>query len=76
MNKRYEYCIYNIKTGKCQCSIVFSHITLNVAHLSMQPPAPGLGDAEEDGGAAHSADDEAAEGADGDGLVGVVGQRP
>ena len=45
-----------------------------VVILSVDSHTPGLGDAEEDGGAAHPADDEAAEGADGDGLVCLVAQ--
>ena len=42
----------------------------------MQPPAPGLGDAEEDGCPGHAADDERAQGADRDGVVGVVAEGP
>ena len=38
--------------------------------------SPGLRDTQEDRRAAHPADDEAAQRADGDGLVGVVGERP
>ena len=44
--------------------------------LAVLAGTAGLGDAEEDGGARHPADDEAPQRADGDGLVGVVGERP
>ena len=44
--------------------------------LAMLAGAAGLGDAEEDRGPRHPADDETPQRADGDGLVGVVGQRP
>ena len=44
--------------------------------LAVLAGAAGLGDAEEDRGPRHPADDEAPQGADGDGLVGVVGERP
>ena len=42
--------------------------------LSVDTHSPGLGDPEEDGGAADPGDDEAAEGEDGDSLVRLVAE--